>query len=167
MGSTRDTEFSDYVAGSRARLLRTAYLITGEWQLAEDVIQTALTKLYLAWPRVQRDGNIDGFVRRIIVNCHTDERRRPWRRERTSLDGNDPPAAPGLSLEDRDALMQALAALPARQRLTIVLRYFCGLSVEETAADLGCSTGTVKSQTSRGLQKLDVLLSPTFDDSKG
>ncbi len=63
--------------------------------------------------------------------------------------------------------MQALAELPAGQRRTVVLRYFTGLSVEETAADLGCSTGTVKSQTSRALHKLDVLLSPTFNDSKG
>jgi RNA polymerase sigma-70 factor (sigma-E family) len=167
MGDRRDDEFTEYVAGSRTRLLRTAYLVTGDWQLAEDVTQTALTKLYVAWPRVRRDGNVDAFVRRIVVNCHTDERRRPWRRERSSLAGVDLAQPPGPSLEDRDALMRALAELPARQRRTVVLRYFCGLSVEETAADLGCSTGTVKSQTSHALHKLDLLLSPTFIDPRG
>ncbi len=166
MGDRRDAEFSDYVT-ARRRLLQTAYLVTGDWQLAEDVVQTALTKLYVAWPRVRRDDNVDAFVRRIIVNCHIDERRRPWRRERSSLDGVDPGSRPEPSFEDREALMQALTELPARQRRTVVLRYFSGLSVEETALDLGCSTGTVKSQTSHALRKLEALLSPTFNDAKG
>lgn len=93
-----------------------------------------------------------------------DERRRPWRRERWPLDGVEPEAVPGGSPEDRDALLRALAELPPRQRRTVVLRYFCGLSVEETASDLSCSTGTVKSQTSAALHKLEALLSPTFND---
>lgn len=167
MVDRRDAEFSEYVTARRTRLLQTAYLIAGDWQLAEDVVQTALTKLYVAWPRVRRDDNVDAYVRRIIVNCHTEERRRPWRRERWSLDGVDPASSTAPSLEDRAALMQALAALPARQRRTVVLRYFSGLSVEETAADLGCSTGTVKSQTSHALRALEALLSPTFNDAKG
>jgi RNA polymerase sigma-70 factor (sigma-E family) len=167
MGDRRDEEFSDYVAGARGRLLRTAYLLTGDWQLAEDVVQNSLTKLYVAWPRVRRDGNLEAFARRIIVNCSRDEGRRPWRRERSSLDGVEEPAAPAPDYEDQAALMHALRQLPARQRQTVVLRYFSGLSVEETAADLGCSTGTVKSQTSHALRKLDALLSPSFDDTKG
>jgi RNA polymerase sigma-70 factor (sigma-E family) len=165
MSDQRDEEFTAFVATRRARLLHTAYLLTGDWQRAEDVVQTALTKLYIAWPRVMHDGNVDAFARKIVVNCHTDERRRPWRRERSALDGFDPPAAPSGSTEDRDALMQALAQLPPRQRRTVVLRYFAELSVEETATDLGCSTGTVKSQTNAALRKLDALLSPTFDDT--
>ena len=165
MGDQRDEEFSAFVATRRARLLYTAYLLTGDWQRAEDVVQTALTKLYIAWPRVMHENNVDAFARRIVVNCDTDERRRPWRRERSSLSDLDPPAAAAGSTEDRDALMQALAQLPPRQRRTVILRYFAELSVEETATHLGCSTGTVKSQTSAALRKLDALLSPTFNET--
>ena len=154
MQSQRDEEFSEYVAARRRGLQQTAYLISGDWQLAEDIVQTALTKLYVAWPRVRRDGSIDAFVRRIIVNCHVDERRRPWRRERLVRDEIEVEADSPRSYEDDDALMSALAALPTGQRQVVVLRYFAGLSVEETAADLGCSTGNVKSQTSHGLRKL-------------
>lgn len=167
MVDTRDAEFSDFVAARRSRLLQTAYLITGDWQLAEDVVQTALTKLYVAWPRVRRDANVDAFVRRIIVNCHADERRRPWRRERSLLDGVEPRDHSPSSTEDRAVLMQALAELPPRQRRTVVLRYFLELTVEETAAELGCSSGTVKSQSSHALRKLEALLSPSFNDAKG
>ena len=164
MGDQRDEEFTEFVTTRRARLLHTAYLLTGDWQRAEDVVQTALTKLYVAWPRVMQDGNVDAFARRIVVNCHLDERRRPWRRERSSSSDLETPAAQSGSTEDRDALVQALAQLPPRQRRTVVLRYFADLSVDETARDLGCSTGTVKSQTSDALRKLDALLSPTFQD---
>lgn len=167
MGDRRDDEFSEYVVARRTRLLQTAYLITADWQLAEDVVQTALTKLYVAWPRVCREGNVDAYVRRIIVNCHIDERRRPWRRERWSLDATDPPDEPDTSSEDRAVIISALAELPRGQRRTVVLRYFLGLSVEETASDVGCSTGTVKSQTSHALRKLEVLLSPTFNQRIG
>ncbi len=164
MGDRRDDEFSSYVAARRNRLLQTAFLLTGDWHLAEDVVQTALTKLYVAWPRVRRDGNVDAFARRIVVNCHTDERRRPWRRERRWPEGIDSAAPETGSVEDRAVLIVALSQLPPGQRRTVVLRYFLGLSVEETATDLRCSTGTVKSQTSQALRKLDELLSPTFNE---
>jgi RNA polymerase sigma-70 factor (sigma-E family) len=167
MQDQRDQEFSEYVAARRRRLHQTAYLISGDWQLAEDLVQTALTKLYVSWPRVRRDGNVDAFVRRIIVNCHVDERRRPWRRERLVREQIEIEDDSTRSFEDDDALMDALAALPTGQRRVVVLRYFAGLSVEETAADLGCSTGNVKSQTSHGLRKLSDLLSPQFDEPKG
>lgn len=164
MKDSRDEEFTEYVAARRARLRQTAYLISGDWHLAEDLVQTALTKLYVAWPRIRRAGNVDAFARRTLVNCHLDERRRPWRRERASIEGVDLAAPGGMPVEDTEALMTALAALPPRQRTTVVLRYFVGLSVEETAADMGCSTGNVKSQTSHALGKLETLLSPEFND---
>jgi RNA polymerase sigma-70 factor (sigma-E family) len=164
MKDARDREFSEFVAARRTRLRQTAYLISGDWHLAEDLVQTTLTKLYLAWPRVRRDGNVEAFARRTLVNCHVDERRRPWRRERGTPDLVDVPAADEGSTEDRDALMAALAALPKGQRTMVVLRYFIGLSVEETASDVGCSTGNVKSQTSHALRKLEALLSPEFND---
>ncbi|WP_232827340.1 SigE family RNA polymerase sigma factor [Jiangella endophytica] len=158
-GQTRADGFVAYVDARRAYLRRVAYLVCGDWHAAEDLVQTALMKLYAAWPRIHTDGAEDAYVRRIIVRAHLDEKRRPWRRERIGLDGIDAAAPEALSLEDSDALVTALKALPQRQRATVVLRYWCGLSVEETADDLGCSTGTVKSQTARAMAGLRVSLS--------
>jgi RNA polymerase sigma factor (sigma-70 family) len=119
----------------------------------------ALTKLYVAWPRIRTDGAEDAYARRIIVRTHLDEKRRPWRREKVGLDGIDQSAPEALSIEDSDALIGALKSLPERQRATVVLRFWCGRSVEETADDLGCSTGTVKSHTARAMANLRAVLS--------
>ncbi|PSL02140.1 RNA polymerase sigma-70 factor (sigma-E family) [Haloactinopolyspora alba] len=156
----RSDEFTAYVDARRGHLRRVAYLVCGDWHTAEDLVQTALVKLYAAWPRIHTAGAEDAYVRRIIVRAHLDEKRRPWRRERVGLDGVDQAAPEALSLEDNDALLAALKTLPHRQRATVVLRYWCGLSVEETAEDLGCSTGTVKSQTARAMSALRAALSP-------
>lgn len=127
----------------------------GDWHRAEDVLQTALTKLYVAWPRVHLDGREDAYVRQIIVRTTIDETRRPWwRRERSGLDGVEPSAREPLAAEERSALIDALQALPAMQRRVVVLRHWLGLSVEETAADLRISTGSVKSHSSRALARL-------------
>jgi RNA polymerase sigma-70 factor (sigma-E family) len=156
---SRDAEFTRYVAARRTYLRRTAYLVCGDWHLAEDLVQMALVKLYGAWPRIQREGAEDAYARRTIVRTYIDEKRRPWRRERLGLDGVDPVQPEPPSYEDADALVTALKKLPERQRATIVLRYWCGLSVEEAAADLGCSAGTVKSQSARAIRSLRDLLS--------
>jgi RNA polymerase sigma-70 factor (sigma-E family) len=155
----RDAEFTKYVAARRTYLRRTAYLVCGDWHLAEDLVQTALVKLYAAWPRIQREGAEDAYARRTIVRTYIDEKRRPWRRERLGLDGVDPIQPEPPSYEDADALVTALKTLPERQRATIVLRFWCELSVAEAAVDLGCSVGTVKSQTSRAISTLRELLS--------
>ncbi|NEE02692.1 SigE family RNA polymerase sigma factor [Phytoactinopolyspora halotolerans] len=156
---TRADEFVEYVNARRGYLRRAAYLVCGDWHLAEDLVQTALVKLYAAWPRIHTDGAEDAYARRIIVRAYLDEKRRPWRREKVGLDGFDEAAPEALSLEDNDALLTALKALPQRQRATIVLRYWFELSVEETASDLNCSTGTVKSQTARAIASLRTTLS--------
>lgn len=167
-GSTRDTEFSEYVAGRRPQLRRTAYLLCGESHRAEDLVQTTLMKVYVAWPRIRRDGNVDAYARRVMVNAHVDETRRPWRRERVGVhEGLDVEARTATSPEDRDLLMAALADLPPRQRAAVVLRHYWGLSVEETATDLGVTTGTVKSQTSHALRRLEQVLSPHYDGRQG
>lgn len=160
MGRTtaRTAEFVAYVDARRGYLRRTAYLICGDWHAADDLVQTALAKLYAAWPRIHTRGAEDAYVRQTIVRAHLDERRRLWRREHPGLEGFDAAAREGVSVEDRDALLAALRRLPARQRATVVLRYWCELSVEETARDLGCTTGTVKSQTARALAQLRALL---------
>jgi RNA polymerase sigma-70 factor (sigma-E family) len=162
-GSVRDAEFSEYVAGRRAQLRRTAYLLCGDSHRAEDLVQTALMKVYVAWPRIRKDGNVDAYTRRVMVHAHIDDTRRPWRRERVGVGEHDVEAADPAT-EDHDLLRAALAGLPARQRAAVVLRHYWGLSVKETAADLGCSTGTVKSQTSHALKRLEQVLSPHFEE---
>jgi RNA polymerase sigma-70 factor (sigma-E family) len=157
--SDRDEAFTEYVVARRAQLRRTAYLICGDWHAAEDLVQTALTKLYSAWPRVCRRDFVEAYARRIIVRAHIDERRRPWRRETPGVDGFDQSAADRTDVEDRDALVRALSTLPAQQRRAVVLRHWYGLSVRETAEDLHCSEGTVKSHTARGMAALRSMLS--------
>ncbi|GAA5147058.1 SigE family RNA polymerase sigma factor [Nocardioides marinquilinus] len=153
--------FGDYVAARRSRLHATAYLLCGDSQRAEDIVQTALTKLYVAWPRVQHADSIDAYVRRTIVNTHHSESRRPWRRERAGLDAVPDPPAPDPGRETDDDLWAALQLLSPGQREVVVLRHYWGLSVEEVAAELRVSSGTVKSQTSAALARLRGLLAPT------
>jgi RNA polymerase sigma-70 factor (sigma-E family) len=148
--------FRAYVAARSPALLRTAYLLTGSRADAEDLLQTALAKTYLAWDRIRDREALDGYVRRVMVNTQTSW----WRRrkvdeyasdelpERTS----DRDATEDLALHD--ALWTALGALPKRQRAMVVLRYYEDLSEAETAQILGVSVGTVKSATSRALAKL-------------
>ena len=157
-----DAAYVDYIAARQAHLRRIAYAVCGDWHRADDLLQTALTKLYVAWPRVHRDGSPDAYVRRIIVRSHVDEGRRPWRRERPGLEGHDRAAPPGLGVEERSALFEALQELPEMQRKVVVLRHWLGLSVAETAAELRLASGTVKSHSSRGLTTLHrVLEEPT------
>lgn len=154
----RDGPFVEYVAARRAVLYRTAYLICGDAHRADDLVQIALAKAYVAWPRLAKAGNVDAYVRRILVNAHVDETRRGWRRERPGLPEIDEPA-PVPTGEDNEELWVALRALAPGQRRAVVLRHYWGLSVEETAADLGVSPGTVKSQTSDALARLRRALS--------
>lgn len=156
--SGRDAEFSAYVAERRAHLYRTAYLLCGDPHRAEDIVQLSLAKLYAAWSRAARADSVDAYVRRMVVNAHLDETRRPWRRERLLAEPADREAEAGLSVEDSDALWTALRGLAPGQRRVVVLRHYWGLSVDETAADLGISPGTVKSQTSEALARLRGVL---------
>lgn len=152
--SARDRDYVAFVEGRQAHLRRIAYAVTGDWHAADDVLQTALTKLYLAWPRLRGSGTEEAYARRIIVTTDVDRRRRPWRRERSGLDGLDAAAPTGLPTEERSALLDALQALPTMQRKVVVLRHWLGLSVAETAAELGIGEGTVKSHSHRALEAL-------------
>jgi RNA polymerase sigma-70 factor (sigma-E family) len=155
----RDRAFVEYVAARRAKLFRTAYLICGDAHRADDLVQIALAKAYVAWPRLERAGNVDAYVRRILANAHVDETRRSWRRERPGLPEAEVEATPAPAHEGYEDLWAALRALAPGQRRIVVLRHYWGLSVEETAADLGISPGTVKSQTSDALTHLRRALS--------
>jgi RNA polymerase sigma-70 factor (sigma-E family) len=152
-----DAEFAALFAGRAVALRRTAYLLCGDWQQAEDLTQTAFAKLYAAWPRLRDQGAAEAYLRRIVARAHVDETRRPWRRERPYGDLPDT-AARADATDDRVVLLAALARVPRRQRACLVLRYFADCSVEDTAAALGCSEGTVKSNTSRGLDALRAAL---------
>ncbi|GAA0513267.1 DNA-directed RNA polymerase sigma-70 factor [Paractinoplanes deccanensis] len=155
--SGAEQEFRVFVQGMAASLHRTAYLLCGDWHLADDLVQEALAKAYSHWRKVQKAENPPAYVRRILIN----EARRQWRRS-PRADVSDVPdiALPDLSdgVVTRADLLQALVSLPMRQRATVVLRYLEGLSERETAVALKCSEGTVKSQTSRALTKLKSVL---------
>jgi RNA polymerase sigma-70 factor (sigma-E family) len=159
-----DAEFVQFVDGHARELRRTAYLMCGDWQRAEDATQDALVKLYVAWPRLDRTGGLRAYAHRAVTTAVVDQARRPWRREvgATSLpdDAHDP-----MEHVDRHlAVVRALQALPRRRRQCVVLRYFVDLSVEETAQHLGISAGTVKSQTSRALEQVrDALQAQGLD----
>ena len=150
--------YREYVSGRLDRLRRTAYLLCGDWHTADDLVSTALVKLLKHWRRVSAMDNIDAYARRVLLRAWLDERRRPWRREHARAELPDVPAIARYDVAERMAVVALLAELPARRRAVLVLRFFCDLSVEETAEALGCTTGTVKSQTARGLDTLRTRL---------
>lgn len=135
-------------------LHKVAYLLCGDWHLAHDLVQETLVKVYRNWPRVRQADSPDAYVRRILVN----EVRRRRRRERAESVARFAvaPAVPDMAddIARRDRVLRALLDLPLQQRATVVLRYLEGMSQSETAALLGCSEGTVKSQSSRALARL-------------
>jgi RNA polymerase sigma-70 factor (sigma-E family) len=151
--------YRDYVVAQLERLRRTAFLLCGDWYTADDLVSTTLIKLLRHWSRVSRMDNVDGYVRRILVRAWLDERRHRWRRERSTADVPDVPAPNAIpSIPDQLAVRSLLDSLPPRCRAVLVLRYFCDMSVDDTAEVLRCSTGTVKSQTARGLEILRVRM---------
>jgi len=157
--SDRDVAFAEYFAARSGAMRGTAFLLCGDWHRAEDLVQAAFTKLYTHWHRVARHESLDPYVRQVLIRTFIDDGRRGWwRRERTRDTPIEQAAAPG-SADDRLMLLQALAGVPPRQRAVLVLRYWEDMSVEETAAVLGCTAGTVKSQAARGLDALRTLMS--------
>jgi RNA polymerase sigma-70 factor (sigma-E family) len=153
-----DEEFSEFVQVAWPGLVRTAYLLLGDRGLAEDLAQTALAKTYAAWPKVRDVQAAPGYARTTLVNTAASWfRRRSWRNELPTESLPDP-GVHDLDPSLRPSVVAALAQLPPRQRAVIVLRFYEDLSVAETARALGCSEGTVKSQTSHALAKLRVLL---------
>jgi RNA polymerase sigma-70 factor (sigma-E family) len=159
MDRADEDDFREFVIARSPALLGTAYLLTGDRGVAEDLLQVTLVRAYRHWPRIQAAGNPEAYVRRVMTNLRISW----WRRRRLaeSAAGALPelPAADGAaSLADRDELWRALHQLAPRTRAVLVLRYWEDLSEAETARILGCSVGTVKSLASRGLRRLrDVL----------
>jgi RNA polymerase sigma-70 factor (sigma-E family) len=154
MTGQREPEFDEYVGGRLSSLRQLAFVLSRDWHQADDVVQGALTKLYLHWPKARAATSIDAYARTIVVHEFLRQQRSSWARlvSVTSL----PPDRPGTASDADTALdlSAALATLPGRQRATLVLRYYCDLSVEQSAQVLNCSPGTVKSQTAKALQAL-------------
>jgi RNA polymerase sigma-70 factor (sigma-E family) len=142
-----------FVAERGDRLLRTAALLAGSRADGEDLLQSALERLLRHWRRI--DGDPENYVRRTLYNLAADgwRRQRVWQRK-VVLFEPAPPVDPVTVVDLRDAVVRVLARLPPRQRAVLVLRYFEQLSEAETAEALGCSVGTVKSTTARGLARL-------------
>ena len=154
----RDAEFTEYVRTRSVWLRKVAYLLCGDWHRADDLVQSAVTKLYVHWARAGGVANIDGYARTVLVNTFLAEQRTSWIRRVLLGSATEEAVAASTDVDGSLDLRAALAALPPRQRATVVLRYYCDLSVEQTAAVLDCSPGNVKSQTSRGLDALRRLL---------
>ncbi|MBO4275997.1 SigE family RNA polymerase sigma factor [Microbispora triticiradicis] len=148
-------DFERYVEQRSDRMLRTAYLLCRDWGTAEDLVQTALAKAWLAWRRV--GDNPDPYVYRILANTHASWWRRRWRGEQPTEVLPEPAVGDAADLFGfQDAVRRALAGLPPKQRAVIVLRYFADLGDDRIAEILGCSAGTVRSQASRALARLRV-----------
>jgi RNA polymerase sigma-70 factor (sigma-E family) len=158
---SRDEQFRAYVVSKRGQLVRTAtFLASGDRFAAEDLVQTALMRLYVAWPRVRSD-TVDAYARKALLNALIDDRRRAFtRHERVHAEVPDVGINDQPTTEVDTAVFAALAALPPRMRAAVVLRHLCELSVTETAEALNCSEGTVKSQTARALSQLRAALTP-------
>ncbi|MFC5285755.1 SigE family RNA polymerase sigma factor [Actinokineospora guangxiensis] len=155
----RETEFGEYLDSRASVMRRTAYLLCGgDWHRAEDLVQTTLAKIYVVWPRLRRDDAIDAYARKVMVRTAIDESRRAYRRRESVTDA--PPEVPvhPPGTEDAIDVREALKRLPPGQRAVVVLRYWEDLSVAETAAALGKSEGTIKSQAAKGLAALRAML---------
>jgi RNA polymerase sigma-70 factor (sigma-E family) len=162
-----EQEFAEFFVARRDAVRRSAYLLCGDWHRADDFAQTAFVSLHRHWRKIRDKGALDAYVRRTLVRAVIDESRRPWRRERFTDDVPETATgAPdiGDSVATRAALLAALRQVPPRQRAVLVLRFLEGLDVSGVAAALGCSEGTVKSQTARGLATLRETLGDTLDD---
>ncbi|MBB6350367.1 SigE family RNA polymerase sigma factor [Nonomuraea muscovyensis] len=149
-----EAAFDEFLAGRGSSLLRTAILVCGATRHdAEDLVQHALEKVYRHWPRIRRD-NPEAYARKVVVNAAISKARR--RRVIQEITFARPPdtAAASPDLDLRDALIRELRRLPPKMRAVLVLRYWEDQSEAATAALLGCSTGTVKSQAARGLARI-------------
>ena len=159
MRAGQEREYVEYVRARSVTLRRVAYRLCGDWHAAEDLVQRALVLLYRHWQKASAVSSLDAYVRRMLTNVYLEERRSWWSRQ--VLPSAEPGSTDGsldAEADGRVDLMSALARISPGQRAVLVLRYWEGLDVAETAEAMGCSPGTVKSQTSLGIAALRRLL---------
>jgi RNA polymerase sigma-70 factor (sigma-E family) len=166
MAKRDSEEFTSFVVAHQARLRRVAFLMCGDWSLASDYVQDALVRTYRHWPRMCSRGEAYAYARKAVVSVVIDAKRR-----RSSTEVPVDSVADALGADDaanrsadRDLLSRCLVQVPPRQRACLVLRYYDDLSVSDVAGVLGCSEGTVKSQTARGLETLQAVFARETDD---
>ncbi|GAA0958330.1 SigE family RNA polymerase sigma factor [Streptomyces rhizosphaericus] len=159
-----DIEFQAFVVGRWPRLMRTAFLLTGEQHAAEDLVQSTLEKAYVAWHRVASADDPEAYVRRVMINAHARRYRRKLREflvprsEDAGLTHEVADTGDRIAqADDRHTLLKALAELPTRQREAVVLRYWEDLTEIQTAEAMGCSVGAVKSNAAKGIAKLRAI----------
>jgi RNA polymerase sigma-70 factor (sigma-E family) len=165
MRKADEDRFREFARAQAGILRRSAFLLCGDWYLAEDLVQATLMKMHGAWSRLADRHQPVSYARKTLLRCWLDERRKPWRRTE-HRDGAVPERADAVAdpafvhqqTALRDDLLRALSALAPRQRAVLVLRFFESLSVAETADALGCTEGTVKSQTAHGLAAMRTAL---------
>jgi RNA polymerase sigma-70 factor (sigma-E family) len=167
MRAEAEREYVEYVSARMVRLHRAAYLLCGDVHLAEDIVQSTALALYRKWATVRAADKPDAYVHRMLINEFLGEKRRPWSRVLLSDRPPEPVAPPHAGVEEQDLVRTALGRLGRRQRAVLVLRFFCDLSVADTAVALDCSTGNVKSQTARGLATMRQLLGNGALSGKG
>ncbi|GLY70770.1 SigE family RNA polymerase sigma factor [Amycolatopsis taiwanensis] len=153
----RDDEFVEFVQRCSMPLRRTAFLVCGDWHRAEDLVQTTLAKVFRAWSRARGMDRREAYARQVLMRTVIDESRRFWHRERPS-DALPDRAGPDVNSDLSMDLRRALAALPVRQRATLVLRHWEDLPVHEVARLLRCTEGTVKSQSAKALTALRTMI---------
>jgi RNA polymerase sigma-70 factor (sigma-E family) len=159
--------YVEYVTARLPELRRLAGVLCKDGHRADDVVQTAITKLYVHWRRAKSADNLDAYVRKIVVRTFLNEQRLKWSGVHLSEDLGEVRAPDGRDVETRLLVAGALERIPPRARAVLVLRFLYDLSVRDVAETLGCTEGTVKSQTSRGLAMLRRTLEPHVDAGKG
>jgi RNA polymerase sigma-70 factor (sigma-E family) len=163
---TLTEEFTEFAAGAAPRLRRTAFLLCGDWHAAEDLAQGTLAKMFVAWRRIRRQDAVYAYASRTLVNTYLADRRRLRSRELVAA-WLPERAAPAGTPELRMVVLDALATLPPKARVVVVMRYWADMSVEQVADLLGCSAGNVKSQAARGLAKLRAVLGEADLNERG
>jgi RNA polymerase sigma-70 factor (sigma-E family) len=162
MRADSDAEYTAYVVARLPTLHRAAYLLCGgDSHSADEIVQVTITKLYQSWKKARRADSLDSYVNRMLVHAHIDEWRRPWSRVALLSRSDDvikPADEPYAGVDERELVVSVLRDLPPRQRAVLVLRFLLDRPVDEVAEILGCSEGTVKSQSSRGLTALRAAL---------
>jgi RNA polymerase sigma-70 factor (sigma-E family) len=151
-------DFREFAAARAGQLFRIAYLVCGDWHEAQDLVQTTLAKLFVAWHRMQRTQSPDAYARKVLLNAYLSQRRLKRATETPVADPAEPTAARADDADLRLTLVAALRRLPPRSRAVVVLRYIDDHSIEATAEALGISTAAVKSLNTRGLAQLRDLL---------
>ena len=163
MRSQDEQQYVDYVTARLPTLRRLAGSLAKDSHKADDIVQTAITKLYVHWHRAKAADNLDAYVRTIVVRTFLNEQRLRWSRVRLTEDVIELPAREAPEVETRLVIADALDRIPPKLRAVLVLRFLCDLPVREVADTLGCSENTVKSQTARGLTALRQVLGNRLD----